>query len=245
MKLNLDDTIVDFEITGYKKSSVAGWADEWCQVKLLANGNCVTYKEEGGFLLAREVENLFEKLGQLINGSIDRQEHLYFAEPIMEFRLRPAVNVDDRFDDIDAHWILNLRDNKGTVVVNCIQLLLGRDSIERLYWYLNDVIKKSAVRKTVSYTFDYWIDFGDGKLSQKRTWQTEIDEEDAALIDEGRRQGILLKDIAGVAPLIKKIDRKIKDVEADNIRDLELWNEESFNRYGTDDPFRVFDLILK
>lgn len=245
MRLNLDDAIVDFTIEGYKKSSVLNWTQEWCNIKLKVASRYINFVEEGNLLLSREIETLYDRVSLLLSGGLSRREHIFFAAPNLEFRLRPAALTEDGEADIDMFMIINLRDNDDTVTANSLHLLMDRDSIEKLYYYLHDTIKAATVRKRVSYTFEYWVDFGNGKHTRLQDWKCEVSEDEAALLDEVKARNGDLSGVSGLEKVLSGVESRIKEIEADNIRDSELWGEENFNKYGTDDPFKVYKLGLR
>ena len=63
-------------------------------------------------------------------------------------------------------------------------------------------------------------------------------------MEAGLKRGLHFDEMEGIEALTQRLRNSIKNVEADNLRDDEIWTEEYFNEYGTDDPFKVFDLVI-
>lgn len=246
MKFNLDDTVLNIEILGYRRSSVSGWMDEWCDVYISIKSRYINYETAGKLMLCNEVEGLFEKLCRLKNGQLPKREHIFLAEPVLEFRLRPAVETEDGGADIDMYMIFNVADDHDVVTANSIQLLFDRDNIEEFRQYLKLIIAEAllAEEKTEVYDFEYYVGYGDGNYSHVHVWQEELSSEEARIIDEGIAKGLHLEEMEKAKEIYKRIENKIKNIEGDNLRDAEIWTEEYFNEYGTDDPFEVFELVI-
>ncbi len=246
MKFHLDGIDVNLQIGNYRKSTVAGWHDEWCDVYLAIDSKVISYEERGNFILCQELETLYEKIGALLEGNLKNREHIFLADSVLEFRLRPAVKGEDADEDmdIDLYLIVNLSDDDGTVTANSINILFGRESIMLLHKYIGDLMELALVRKKVEYEFEYYIDYGDGNYSRVRTWKEDLYEEEARMLEAGLKKGLHFDEMEGIEALKQRLVSSIKNVEADNLRDAEIWTEEYFNEYGTDDPFKVFELVI-
>lgn len=244
MKFCLDGINVNLEITGYRKSSVSNWAEEWCQVNLGIDSKYINYKVEGPLLLCSEIENIFEKLCALVSNNLPRREHMFFADPVIEMRLRPALENEDGDGQVDMYLIVNLEDDQGVVTANNLQILLGAEDVEKFRKYIKDVIVEGLIEAKTDMVFEYYIGYGDGNYSRVHEWKEEILETEAQLIEKGLAKGLHLEEIEGLEELRKLLYGKISAVEGDNLRDSGVWNEEYFNEYGTDDPFEVFELII-
>ena len=246
MKFHLDGIDVNLQIGNYRRSTVAGWHDEWCDVYLAIDSKVISYEERGNFILCQELESLYEELGELLEGTLKKRDHVFLAAPVLEFRLRPAVKGEDADEDmdIDMYLIVNLEDDDGTMTANSINILFGRESIAMLHKYIGDIIERALVRKKIAYDFEYYIDYGDGNFSRVRTWTEDLYEEEADIVDAGLNRGLHFDEMEGIEALKQRLRSSIKNVEADNLRDDEIWTEEYLNEYGTDDPFKVFDLVI-
>ncbi len=244
MKFNLDGITVNLQISGYKKSSLAGRFDEWCDISFSLQSDYLSYEQRGAFLLCQELEELYEKMTDLIEGRMTAREHMFFAEPVMEFRLRPALHDEDSESDIDMYLIINFADDEGVVTANNIQILFGREAVEQLHAYLTDVISKGTGRKKVYYDFEYYIGYNDGTCSRVRPWREEVYEDEAKIVEACLKKGLHFSQMEGLDDLKERLEGRIKTIEADNLRDAEIWTEEYFNEYGTDDPFKVFELVI-
>jgi len=244
VRFELDGTILNLVIKGYQKSTLAGWSEEWCDVNIRVNSRYISYEHSGKLMLCHEVEGLFEKLCDLRDGKMKKREHLFLAEPVMEFRLRPSMSTDDGEADIDMYLVINMCDDEDVVTANSINLLFDRENIEKLRKYLKIMIAEVIMEKKVVYDFEYYIGYGDGNYSRVRTYQQEITKAEELLIKEGLENNLRFAEMVKLKELYKKIERQIKIIEGDNLRDAEIWTEEYFNEYGTDDPFSVFELVI-
>jgi len=244
VKFSLDGINVNLQISNYRKSTVAGRYDEWCDVSLSINSRYISYEEKGKFLLSYELEEFYDKLTALLSGQMKHREHMFFAEPVLEFRLRPAIDTEDGPSDIDMYLIVNMKDDEDVVTANNLQILFGRESVEMLLRYLRDIITKASYKKKICYDFEYYIGYNDGTYSRVRTWREELFEDEAAKVERQLKKGLHFAQMEGLDELKKRIESKIKNIEGDNLRDAEIWTEEYFNKYGTDDPFKVFELVI-
>lgn len=244
MKFSLDGINVNIEIEGYRKSSVSNWSEEWCQVRLRIDSSFINYEVQGPFLLCNEIETIFEKLCALVANKLPRREHMFFADPVMELRLRPALDTEDGDGQVDMYLIINFEDETGVVTANNLQILMGAEDVEKFRKYIKSVIVEGLIEAKVNMDFEYYIGYGDGNYSRVHEWTEEILETDAKLIEEGLANGLHLDEMEGLEELRERLYRRISAVEGDNLRDAGIWSEDSFNEYGTDDPFKVFELII-
>lgn len=244
MKFTLDGTILNFTISNYRRSTLAGWKDEWCDVELKVSSRYVNYENSGKLMLCSEVESLFGRLCDLNDGKVTRREHIFLAEPVLEFRLRPAVETDDGSADVDMYFCINLNDDEDVVTANSISLLFDRENIEKLRKYLKVTIASVIMEEKVKCEFEYYIGYGNGNYSRVRTYEQEITKNEVELINKGVSEGKHLSEMDGLHELYRRLEKQIKIIEGDNLRDAEIWTEEYFNEYGTDDPFSVFELII-
>ncbi len=140
MKFELDGTTLEIEINGYADKHDERKSEEFCRMSISIQSAHMSYYEDSKMLRSYELDLVYERIGKLIKGELEKNEHLFFSEPVLEFRLRPALEDDDI--DIDMYWIINLRDDNGVVTANNLQLLMGRYEIEKLYKYLRGVMNE-------------------------------------------------------------------------------------------------------
>lgn len=139
MKLTLDGIILEFEVLEYTKTTEENRDYEWCRTRLHVQSNHINYFEDSRLILCSELQMLQRHLKLLLDGKLRRSEHIFLTEPVLEFRLRPAT---DDTTTLDLYWIINLRDDSGTVTANNLQLLLDSEDTKKFYRYLLDVMRQ-------------------------------------------------------------------------------------------------------
>ena len=121
--LDLDGIDFHFQISQYRQSNREIWEEHWCQVDLtLQSGNWLNYEISSSILLSCEVEELRDKLSQLLSNKIQSPEKLEFIEPDLSFVLHPQEDL--------------------TLNANYISLRFDREDIECLRAYLDLVTKQ-------------------------------------------------------------------------------------------------------
>jgi hypothetical protein len=151
MQLNLDLDGIEFcfRITKYEKSNSENLYklyDQWCIVELsLYSEKWLNYQISSEILLACEVEEIRDKISDLLEDRIQEQEILEFIEPDLTFELNPKKNLceDPKYTyiapgheivDIDADLHIHFW-NDG-LTANYLSLCFGRDELECLLVYL-------------------------------------------------------------------------------------------------------------
>lgn len=137
MKFNLDGITLEFEVREYERSIREKRNFQWCRTSISVSSSHINYFEDSRAILSYELEIFCRHLGMLLDGTLPKSEHLFLTEPVLEFSLRPATA--DGEADIDMYWIINMRDDEGTVTANNLHLLFDRQSIKKLYRYLKEV----------------------------------------------------------------------------------------------------------
>ena len=150
--LDLDGIEFHFRISQYKKSIQEIWDEQWCKIDLtLQSGNWLNYEISSDILLSCEVEELRNKLLELLSNKIHSQEELEFIEPDLSFILHPQKDLTlspkysyvapgHEIADIDADIRIHLWN--GGLTANYISLCLDREDIEALCYYLDLVTKQ-------------------------------------------------------------------------------------------------------
>lgn len=139
MKFELDGTVLEFDIDGYDVNLDGSRNEDFCRTRMVIQSAYFNYYEDSRIMRCSEIDLLFDRVGRLINGRLKKNEHIFLDEPVLEFRLRPSTEDTD----IDMFWIVNLRDDNGTVTANHISLLMGRYDVEKLHRYLKSVIQSA------------------------------------------------------------------------------------------------------
>ena len=150
--LDLDGIDFHFQISQYRQSNREIWEEQWCQVDLtLQSGNWLNYEISSSILLSCEVEELRDKLSQLLSNKIQSPEELEFVEPDLSFVLHPQEDLTlnpsysyvapgHEIVDIDADFYVHLWN--GGLTANYISLRFDREDIECLRAYLDLVTKQ-------------------------------------------------------------------------------------------------------
>lgn len=141
MKFSLDGTDFEIDIAEYISSNNGEKVQDFLRTSISIRSTHMSYYEDSRILRCYELDELLSRVDKLVKGKIKRNEHLFFSEPVIEFRLRPATS--DGEADIDMYVIVNLRDDYGVVTANSLSLLMGREDIEKLHRFLIDIVKPS------------------------------------------------------------------------------------------------------
>ena len=152
LKLNLDGTILYFNVRGYRKSTDSNWTDEWCSVEInVRSGNWLSYSQSGELLLACEVEEILSLFKDLIEDKITESKEVEFIEPDFKFILNPKKDLrdDPRYTyvkpgheivDIDAEFRVFFWD--GGLTANYLSLRMDREDITAFITYLSVITKQ-------------------------------------------------------------------------------------------------------
>ncbi|MBR5164075.1 MAG: hypothetical protein IKW87_00740 [Ruminococcus sp.] len=147
--LDLDGIEFHFCITEYEKSipeNLYKLYDQWCIVKLsLHSESWLNYQISSEILLSCEVEEIRDKISDLLEDKIQAQEVMEFIEPDFTFVLNPKKNLrnDSKYTyiahgheivDIDADLQIHFW-NDG-LTANYLSLCFDRKDLECLLIYL-------------------------------------------------------------------------------------------------------------
>lgn len=152
IKLDLEGIDFHFRISKYRKSTKENGFDEWCEVDLTLQArewlNYQIVSDET--LLAVEVEEIRDRIDNLLNGSLEKPEKIECIEPDLEFHLHPKEDIRNNPDvvyvkpgyeiaDIDMDLIVSFWDRDGALSANRLLLSFGREDLEKLLCYLQYV----------------------------------------------------------------------------------------------------------
>ena len=149
LKLDLGDIDFRFRISKYEKSK-NDYLDNWCKVDLTLKSQewlnyNIVYQE---VLLPCEVEELCDKIDDLLNDRLDELETLTCIEPDFEFILEPKYDIRNNPDvvyirpgsevivDVYMEFIVSFWDKKGALTANRLIMMLDREDLEKLLCYL-------------------------------------------------------------------------------------------------------------
>lgn len=149
LHLDLDGIEMHFRITGYRKSIPERWDDQWCQVDLsLYSHNWLNYQISSSILLSCEVEEIRNKVSDLLEDKIQTEEELEFIEPDLTFILTPKKDLrkDPRYtyvapgyEIVDVDAVLHVHLWNSGLTANYLSLCFNRNDLERLVTYLRYV----------------------------------------------------------------------------------------------------------
>ncbi len=136
MKFTIDN-YTDFELDiDRTHKDEANEDDRWCKVSLRVKNKVLDYKiEEKEIFLEYEIENLAEKLGELLDGKLEEDEQVEFFQPDLEFLLYPSEDVEESIVDIRLNIIQD-----GVLSADYYNLCILKEDIEKIYQYLRSVI---------------------------------------------------------------------------------------------------------
>ena len=144
--LELDGISFHFRISSYKKSIQDTEYEQWCNVDLtLQSGSWLNYQTSPISLLSCDIEELRDKLSDLLSNKLLSQEKLEFVEPDITFLLHPQKDLtldpsfiyvapEHKIEDINTDIHIHLWN--GVLTENYISLRLGRKDMEALQSYL-------------------------------------------------------------------------------------------------------------
>lgn len=150
--LDLDGIELHFRITKYRKSKPEKMYDQWCQVDLtLHSGKWLCYQVSSEILMTCEVEEVCNRIYDLLEEKIQIEEELEFIEPDLSFVLNPKKDLrnDSKYAyiapgheiiDIDAE--LRVHFWNDALTANYLSLFLDRNDLECLAIYLQCVTNK-------------------------------------------------------------------------------------------------------
>ena len=159
LRLNLCDVDVQLKINGWRESNPdEEMGDNWCDVKLSLNSKYLNYDPSGEMLTSGEILDLEEILGQLLEGTLEKDCTVKFIEPDLQFNLRIAIRLYDvpgkilysngYVDvDIEADFVIHFWCSGG-VESNAFNMYMDRQEINALYTYLRFVTGKIALDDT-------------------------------------------------------------------------------------------------
>lgn len=154
LKLNLEGIDFHFRISKYRKSTRENWDDEWCEVDLTLQArkwlNYQIVSDE--ILLAIEVEEIRDRIEDLLNDKLDKPEKIECIEPDFELHLHPKEDIRNNPDivyvkpgceiaDIDMDFQVSFWDSNGGSSANRLLLSFGRTDLEILLCYLRYITK--------------------------------------------------------------------------------------------------------
>ena len=147
LRLIISDVDVQMKISGWRtEQSGQNWWDDWCDIDLSLNSRYLHYSPRGEILMSGEVMGLCDAFEDLLSGKMSGDENLHFAEPDMEFRLRPAKRMldtagcaaqknGDGNSDVNADWIINFWSADG-LGSNAFTMGLAREELQSICTYL-------------------------------------------------------------------------------------------------------------
>lgn len=159
LRLNLCDVDVQLKINGWCESNPdEEMGDNWCDVKLSLNSKYLNYDPSGEMLTSGEILDLEEILGQLLEGTLEKDCTVKFIEPDLQFNLRIAKRLYDvpgkiiyrngYVDvDIEADFVIHFWCSWG-LGTNAFNMYMDRQEINALYTYLRFVTGKIALDDT-------------------------------------------------------------------------------------------------
>lgn len=159
LRLNLCDVDVQLKINGWRESNPdEEMGDNWCDVKLSLNSKYLNYDPSGEMLTSGEILDLEEILGQLLEGTLEKDCTVKFIEPDLQFNLRIAKRLYDvpgkiiyrngYVDvDIEADFVIHFWFSWG-LESNAFNMYMDRQEINALYTYLRFVTGKIALDDT-------------------------------------------------------------------------------------------------
>lgn len=144
--LNLDGIELCFRVAKYRKSAPEKSDEQWCNIDLALHGNnWLNYKVSSDILLACEVEEIRNRIFDLLEDKIQAEEELDFIEPDLTFVLYPKKDLreDIKYTYIaPGHEILDINAdlrvhlwNDG-LTANYLSLCFDRDDLQKLLIYL-------------------------------------------------------------------------------------------------------------
>lgn len=94
-KLNLEGMKINIQIRNYEKSDKDIWDIQWCKVDFsFIFRDIINYKNSSEILLSCEIEELKDKLDDLINDRITQEFELDFIEPDFMFLFSPKIKKE-------------------------------------------------------------------------------------------------------------------------------------------------------
>lgn len=168
LRLNLEGVDFHFRISKYRKSTRENWYDEWCEIDLtLQSHEWLNYQiVSDETMLATEVEDVRDKINDLLHDKLDKPEKIECIEPDFTFLLHPKEDIRNNPDiiyvkpgceifDIDMDFQVSFWDRDGCLSSNRLLLSFGREDLEKLLCYFNYVTgtvddKDEMVQKLLS-----------------------------------------------------------------------------------------------
>ena len=168
LHLDLDGIETHFRITRYRKGIHEKRDEQWCTVDLtLRSDNWLCYQISSEILLACEVEEMRNRISDLLEDKIQAVEEMEFIEPDLTFVLSPKRDLceDPKYTyvapgheivDIDAD--LHIHFWNGGLTANYLSLCFERNDLECLMTYLqcvtheiskNDIAVQELIKKDI------------------------------------------------------------------------------------------------
>lgn len=153
IQIDANGIIIDFAVSGYRKSNKDNWDDLWCKCDFsFRSDNWLNYKSVSNeVLLSCEIDELERSFTQLLDGEITEKKMIEPIEPDFKFILHPEEDLRNNpnytyvrpgYEILDIYlewrvyfWNEGLTDNYLTVVFDRNDITMFRD-------YLRTVIKK-------------------------------------------------------------------------------------------------------
>ncbi|MDD6709117.1 MAG: hypothetical protein PUE26_03060 [Ruminococcus sp.] len=142
LKLNLEGMKINIQIRNYEKSDKDKWDMQYCKVDFsFIFRNIINYKNSSEILFSCEIEELKDKLDDLLNDRITKEFELEFIEPDFMFLFSPktSINKEDKTNYIILEpyleWKVKLW-NDG-LTSNYFSTTLDVDNIKALRCYLS------------------------------------------------------------------------------------------------------------
>lgn len=118
--------------------------NRWCEVSLKIENEYFKYKKiNSEILMESDIEYLIKEFDKLLKGKIKEDEYIDFIEPDLEFILRPVKQIYKE-ETIDIR--INLLQN-GALSADFYNLCIGRQEIEQILIYLNEVVPTIKLKK--------------------------------------------------------------------------------------------------
>lgn len=136
LQLDLEGLKFEFQIEDYHPSTRENWDYEWCMIyaKVCTQSPSINYEVHSECMLCCEVEWLYEKLSELMDGSMTETTEISNIEPDFEYKLSSGNN-----NTYCMEWKFNLW-NGGVLTSNSILTTLDSGNIKKLHKYLEMVL---------------------------------------------------------------------------------------------------------
>ena len=143
LKLDLSGIAFQLRIQQYEKSNPEDMFSKWCKVDLsFESKEGLSYHfEDEETLLPFEVEELQERIGELLKGNLEEPTVMECIEPDFEFHFFPKDDeeeLDEYMELIIALW------GEGGLSDNRLLLIFEKDNLEKLLAYLKEITMQES-----------------------------------------------------------------------------------------------------